>query len=116
MLPSFFSLLFCNLCQLLRRLKSLQFNKELQEFLRARGISTTGYTKARLVKLATAVSELNLPTDPDLAGPSHSVAGTLQAKLQRAGCNFSEPANLPGFSDSFAEFWTLDCTMFLIIL
>ena len=71
--------------------------KKLQDFLRERGVSTTGYNKERLVKLATAVADLNLPADPDLSGPSHSVDATLRDKLHRAGCNFSNPANLPGF-------------------
>ena len=76
--------------------------RELQDFLREKGVSTTGYTKAKLVKLAAAVTELNLPNDPDLAGPSHSVDATLQRKLQLAGCDFvSDPCSLPGFTTDF---------------
>ena len=71
--------------------------KELQDFLRERGVSKTGHTKAKLVKLAAAVADLSLPVDPDLAGPSHSNPGTVQAKLLRVGSTFSELANLPGF-------------------
>ena len=51
--------------------------KELQDFLREKGVSTTGHTKVKLVKLAAAVADLSLPVDPDLAGLSHSIAGTV---------------------------------------
>ena len=50
--------------------------KELQDFLRKRGVSTTGYTKPKLVKLAAAVADLNPSVNPDLAGPSHSIVGS----------------------------------------
>jgi hypothetical protein len=39
----------------------------VREYLRARGISVTGYNKQALVKLATYASRLSLEIDPDFA-------------------------------------------------
>jgi hypothetical protein len=61
--------------------------KKLTEYLRQRGVSTTGYNKEKLVKLASAVAAIDLPVDPDLA--QFDTARTLAGKLELAGCSFS---------------------------
>ena len=45
--------------------------KELTEYLRERGVSTTGYNNEKLVKLATAVAAVDLPSGPDFAPVRH---------------------------------------------
>ena len=75
--------------------------KELTEYLRQRVVSTTGYNKEKLVKLASAVAAIDLPVDPDLA--QFDTARTLAGKLERAGCSFSNPAQLSGYTDNFDD-------------
>ena len=90
--------------------------KELTEFLKERGVSTSGYNKEKLVKLATAVADLDLPIDPDLSLVGS--ARTLREKLARAGCSFTDPTKLDGYTTNFEnipEFGLFDVFNYLII-
>ncbi|KAK7093524.1 hypothetical protein V1264_007259 [Littorina saxatilis] len=74
--------------------------ESLREYLKARGISATGYCKQSLVRLATCASGLSLETDPD----SSNVDVASQVKSSLQGLNFPvlDPFTLP-FSDDFSS-------------
>ncbi|KAK7110990.1 hypothetical protein V1264_014778 [Littorina saxatilis] len=73
--------------------------ESLREYLKARGISATGYCKQSLVRLATCARGLSLETDPD----SSNVDVASQVKSSLQGLNFPVlgPFTLP-FSDDFS--------------
>ena len=90
--------------------------KELTDFLRQRGVTITGYNKPKLVQLATAVADIALPRDPDLA--SFDSARSRREKLQRAGCLFDDPIKLTGYTENFEhipDFGLYDIFNYLIV-
>ena len=90
--------------------------KDLTYFLRQRGVTTTGYNKQKLVQLATAVADIALPQDPDLA--SFDSARSLREKMQRAGCSFDDPMKLAGYTENFEsipDFGLYDIFNYLIV-
>ncbi|XP_030836667.1 MAM and LDL-receptor class A domain-containing protein 2-like [Strongylocentrotus purpuratus] len=80
--------------------------KELTDYLRKRGVTTSGYNKQKLVQLATAVADIALPQDPDLA--SFDSARSLREKLERAGCSFDDPMKITGYTENFERNFQCD--------
>ena len=90
--------------------------KELTDYLRKRGVTTSGYNKQKLVQLATAVADIALPQDPDLA--SFDSARSLREKLERAGCSFDDPMKITGYTENFEsipDFGLYDIFTYLIV-
>ena len=90
--------------------------KELTDYLRKRGVTTSGYNKQKLVQLATAVADIALPQDPDLA--SFDSARSLREKLERAGCSFDDPMKITGYTENFEsipDFGLYDIFNYLIV-
>lgn len=73
--------------------------ESIREFLRARGISATGYCKPALVRLATCASGLSLDTDPD--GANVDVTGQVRSSLQTLNFPVADPFTLK-FSEDFS--------------
>lgn len=62
---------------------------ELREYLRARGVTITGYNKTALKEIALSVYALNLHVDPDYQ--QDSVLHDIKEKLTRAGLPDKNP-------------------------
>ena len=73
--------------------KSLTIPK-IQFYLRDRGIVANGYKQKDLASLAEAVEKLNIPYDPNFL--ADDVDSTIQDRLRRAGCSFSDPFTIGG--------------------
>ena len=53
--------------------------KDLQDFLKMRGISVTNIPKLKLVELCVAVKNLNLDVDPDFVCDQAQISSDIQA-------------------------------------
>ena len=74
---------------------------KLKVFLQDRGVSVSDYKKKELVELCKCVANLGLPVDPNFS--NDNLQETLKARLQAAGCDFSDPFQLSGFSSDFSD-------------
>lgn len=74
---------------------------ELREYLRARGVTITGYNKAALQEIALSVYALNLPVDPDYQ--QDSVLRDIKVKLKRARLPDKNPLELAGYTADFTD-------------
>ncbi|XP_076099817.1 uncharacterized protein LOC143069191 isoform X2 [Mytilus galloprovincialis] len=79
--------------------KSLTIPK-IQLYLRDRGIVANGYKQKDLASLAEAVEKLNIPYDPNFL--ADDVDSTIQDRLRRAGCSFSDPFTIGGYDEDFS--------------
>ena len=86
---------------------------DLQEYLKARGITISKINRPKLVELCNAVSELDLPIDPDMiADKALSPAEQLRAEL-----GIEDPFTLQTFSkdlSSIPSFSLFDLFNYLI--
>ena len=88
---------------------------ELQKYLKARGVTITGYNKAALKEIALAVERLNLPVDPDYQ--QDSVLSDIKGKLRKAGLPDKNPLEIEGYTTDFMyipEFGLIDVFNYLI--
>jgi hypothetical protein len=88
---------------------------ELQVYLRARGVTVSGYNKRTLREIAISVKQLNLPVDPDFRGDS--VYNDIQSKLKKAGLPDADPLKMDGYTSDFThipDFGLIDVFNYLI--
>lgn len=88
---------------------------ELQKYLKARGVTVTGYNKGALKDIAKAVENLNLPVDPDFC--QDSVLADIKRKVSKARLPDINPLDLKGYTSDFTyipEFGLIDIFNYLI--
>ena len=88
---------------------------ELQAYLRARGVTVSGYNKATLREIAIAVEQLNLPVDPDFR--QDSIYNDILCKLKKAGLPDTYPLKLDGYTSDFThipDFGLIDVLNYVI--
>ena len=88
---------------------------ELQDYLRARGVTVSGYNKHTLREIAIAVKQLDLPVDPDFR--RDSVYNDIQSKLKKAGLSNENPLNIDGYTSDLShipDFGLIDVFNYLI--
>lgn len=74
---------------------------ELREYLRARGVTITGYSKAALTEIALSVYALYLPVDPDYQ--QDLVLCDIKGKLKKAGLPDKILLELAGYTTDFTD-------------